>query len=423
MKHKTKNAPEKDKDVNVVRRRRELALSRLQARRAEKKQAAESERSRIYRKRLKNAPIRKAPLTSRTRGYYRFSKDYPGNVDENGMRENAVSKKRLLRQRLCLAAALIAVFCISFVAAKAAWLAAKTPPQDVTAPTQEEKAPLTAAMHFTQDALEGADASGVLARLKNAGCTVAVLEFKDVYGSTHRGFTPLMKALQAQGVKTAAYISCFKDTLHAAETPGLAVQTVNGAAGYWKDNGGSGWLNPFSDAARTLLLNTVRTAAGDGYDYILLDNVCFAADSGSAAAYYPGESEFTGTRNQLLTGFVNDAVAAAGSASTILMGKYGAFDPAAPQDRAPCFGPLNGTSAGLICADARFSEQQKNITVGGSKFANASDIPFAFVLAVGELAALGAGERGVVLCIENGGAAAEAIRAAGYAGAAGYILW
>ncbi len=413
------------KEPDAARRRKELALSRMLARRVRARETAQNERSAVFEKRLKNAPARKAPYTLRTRGYYRFNKDFPGVTDEEGFRENSESKRRVRRRALLWAAALVFAFCFAFVITKAAWRVSNMPPAVSPAEQQTEETGKTPAkwLHFTPEELENNAAGQLLKKLENAGAALAVLEYKDVYGHIHKGTEALSRSLREAGYKTAAYISCFKDTLQPINTPGLGVQTVNGESLYWKDNGGSGWLNPFSAEARTLLLETVASAAEADFDYLLLDNVCFPADAGGAAARYPGEGDYNGTRNQLLTGFVNDAVSAAGGVSTVLMGKFNSFDASASADRPPCYGSLAKTNASLLCADARFSEQQKNLTVGTEKFADAADLPFAFVLAVSELTAANAGETGVLVCVENGGGAAEAVKAAGYSGAKGVIIW
>ncbi len=53
----------------------------------EKQSLAEQSRE-VFERKKNTASDKKAPFTARTRGYYRFSKDYPSNVDENRFREN-----------------------------------------------------------------------------------------------------------------------------------------------------------------------------------------------------------------------------------------------------------------------------------------------------------------------------------------------
>ena len=418
-----KTPPPEGQPKEALRQRRERALFRQQKRREQLKQGESGERRAIFERRLKKASARKAPVTLRTRGYYRFTRDFPDNVDESGLRENRSGKKRAVVRGILWAIGLIAVFCVSFTLAKTAWMVSNEPPA-VTVPAEPEDTQTAAfrAVHFSREDMETATADSIKKTLADAGAATAVLEVKDAEGYVFV-YDALIKDLRDLNVRTAAYINCFQDSYHTWNTPALAVRSLNENGGVWTDNSGAGWLNPFSAGAREMLLDTVKNAADAGFDYILLDNVCFPADSGSATAYYAGENEYTGTRNLVLRGFISDAVSAAGKAGTILLTRYTALDPDASPDRAPTYGSLLDTAAGMLAADVRLSRQQKNVTVGEETFADPADIPYAFTLAVGEFALHNAETVRVLLCIENGEAAGEALKAADFAGVYGWILW
>jgi hypothetical protein len=420
---KQNSPPPEGQPKEALRQRRERALSRQRKRREQQQKSESGERRAIFERRLKKASARKAPFTLRTRGYYRFSRDFPGNVDETGLRENRSGRKRAVLRGILWAIGLIAVFCVSFTLAKAAWLVSNEPPA-VTGPTEPADTEMTAfrALHFSRGDMEDAGEAYVKQALKDAGAAVAVFEVKDAEGYVYV-YTDLLRELHADGIRAAAYISCFQDSVHTWETPALSVRSLNENGGVWTDNAGAGWLNPFSPEARALLLDTVKNAADAGFDYILLDHVCFPADSGSATAFYAGESEYHGTRNQVLTAFVSDAVAAAGKAGTILLTRIGAFDPTFSADRAPTYGDLLHTAAGMLAADARLSRQQKNQTVGEETFADPADIPYAFTLAVGEFALQNAENTRVLLCVDRNESAEETLKAADFAGVYGWILW
>lgn len=415
---KKKNKPE-----NRTQETPPAALRKLQMRREKEKKDVMSERNAVFLKKMRGASARKAPFTLRTKGYYRFSRDYPADVDGDGLRENAEQKKHARRRGLLMAAVLVLVFCASFIAAKTAWYISTAAPRQAPAATDAPAASLPkAGMRFT-GALNDEDASArTLQALQAADADIAVLDLKDGAGIVFDN-AGLVSAIHAEGRKAAAYICCFRDPAAAEADNSMAVRSNAEEDSLWKDNAGDSWLNPFSAAAREYLLTLVTNAADSGYDYILLDSVCFPSDAGSSVAGYPGENEFTGTRNQLLRGFVNDAVAKAGTAKTILMCKLAAFDPDAPADKAPYYGNLLGTSAGTLCADARLSVQPKNVTVGETVFNEPSGIPFAFTLGVGEYAMQNADGTDVILCLDAAGAPEETVKAVLYAGAGGYILW
>lgn len=71
---------DENKRLFRIKKQKNAVKRELQTR--EKNSRADFERKR------KTASDEKAPLTSRTRGYYRFSRDYPAVVDENRFREN-----------------------------------------------------------------------------------------------------------------------------------------------------------------------------------------------------------------------------------------------------------------------------------------------------------------------------------------------
>ena len=421
MKQKTPSP--KGHPSESLRQRRERALNRQQRRREQQKKGASGERDAVFARRLKKAPSRKAPVTLRTRGYYRFTRDFPGTVDETGFRENKPARKRAVIKGIVWALGLMAVFCVSFTLAKTAWLVSNEPPAQTqpAEPAQTESVAFHA-VHFPREVTEAATADGIKQALEKAGADTAVLEVKDAYGYVYV-YDELIRKLHGEGLSAAAYITCFQDSCHTWDTPSLSVRTLNENGDPWTDNAGAGWLNPFAPEARALLLEIIRGAADEGFDYILLDNVCFPADSGSATAFYPGEDEYPGTRNQVLTAFVSDAVTAAGKAGTILLTRISAFDPEAAADRAPTYGNLLHTAAGMLAADARLSLQPGNVTVGGETFADPADLPYAFTLAAGEFALKHTENSRVLLCLENGDTAEETLKAARFAGAAGWILW
>ncbi|MDR0248174.1 MAG: hypothetical protein LBI44_00705 [Oscillospiraceae bacterium] len=86
------------------------------------------------------------------------------------------------------------------------------------------------------------------------------------------------------GFTYMAYISLFQDSALARESPELAVKH---SAGFnWLDSNGCLWLNPFSDEVADYLLGVIAQAASEGYDAILLDNLCFPYDGNLSTIDY-----------------------------------------------------------------------------------------------------------------------------------------
>lgn len=65
---------------------------------------------------LRNAGDKKAPYAEKTKGYYRFSREFPGTVDAQGYRVNGKQKEKPPAQKTLVAVAVFAVvlFCIAY---------------------------------------------------------------------------------------------------------------------------------------------------------------------------------------------------------------------------------------------------------------------------------------------------------------------
>ncbi|MBQ7688533.1 MAG: hypothetical protein IJT27_04905 [Clostridia bacterium] len=423
--------------------RRSFVLDRRQKDREKEKRSAEQEQLRVFMRKIKQASGKKAPKTLRTRAYYRFSSVYPGNTDANGFRENAPDPKRRRRQILLGALAAVLAFCAAFIGAGAMRLISAQPPEDAQPAVQPAAyVPQTRILRFSREELARGDTDAMLQTLRENDCNAALFEIKDVSGgiSVYTGNAMLagtdrivvgaqetFQALKEEGVTLCGYISCFRDTAAAAAKPDMAVLKGSAVGGVWTDNADAGWLNPFSREANAYLLSVVDAAVQAGVDVLVLDNVAFSTDAGSAQAYYPGEGETNATRNSVLVSFVNSVVKNAGSVKTVLMAQYTAFDADALSDAAGYGGNLLSTGAGALCVDARVSLQKKNISVGDETFYDASGLPLPFALAAGEFAQAGMAQSGAdakfFVCTEKNTAATDPAQAAVLLRADGYIIW
>lgn len=422
--------------------RARFALTRRQENREKEKRTEEIKRQEAFKNKLRLADEKKAPLTQRTRGYYRFTRDYPSAVNTEGFRDNTPAKKRITVKRFGIVFLCLLVFCLGFTLTRAGMLISEDPVSSAPEISEDNGALADKALHFSYGELAEGDPEKLINALKKKDAQIAVFEFKDEYGyvtfnvgsflgqSADKRVTAAydtVKALKNSGYKTAAYISCFKDSVvpQADLTYAVRKNTADGDA--WRDNADAGWLNPFSADARNYVLDLISKASAGGFDFIFLDNVCFPTDSGTAQAVFAGESDYSGSRNQLLRSFISDAVNRAGSAKTVLMCKYTAFDPAADENAAPYYGNFLDTPAGILMADARPSLQAKNITVGNDAFLSAESIPFVFVLSVGEYAENGMEKSGSgsipALCVENSETLSDQLDAAAFTGAGWVLIW
>lgn len=433
---------------NIRQWQKRFALGRRKAEREKRRENAELERKEIFARKTSGASDKKAPVTLRTRGYYRFTKEYPSAVDENGFRENAPGKKAVLRRRITAAVLCVAAFVCAFVFARSCMLiSGRELPSEPTREQGDSEKTLFRALHFSYDEFSSGDTAAMTEKLKELSCTAAVFDFKDDTGyvlfntgdfmgmsadKRISGAADTVKAVKAAGYEVCAYISCFKDTAASRADLTFSVRKNTYEGDAWLDNSGHGWLDPFSEPARNYVTELITAAAETGFDRIILGNVCFPSDSGTAPQCFAWESSYTASRNQILINFIGSAVKSSGSARLTVMFDHTAFSSEQKSDEPGYYGSMLSCAASSLCIDARLSCQQKNITVGKETFSDASLMPYVFVLAVSEYAenAVTESEREVenengelLVCIENGPSMSEELLAAELSGADGCIIW
>ncbi len=100
-----------------------------------------SENSRLPAKKNNSENAKKTPpVVSHTKGFYRFSKTFPGTTDENGYRDNENMRRRPMSAKGRILTAVFVLFCFifAFVATSVALHISHTAPKDATAPAQSE---------------------------------------------------------------------------------------------------------------------------------------------------------------------------------------------------------------------------------------------------------------------------------------------
>ena len=428
---------------NINQWRKSFLLGKRQDARTKLKEDEEIKRREIFEQKTAAAADKKAPVTLRTRAYYRFSKEYPSTVDENGCRDNSRSKRAVKKRRIITLIICIAVFSATYIFANAFHLISEIPVRKAPATETDGETVTFRALHFSYDELKTADVNAMDEKLKAADCNAAVFEFKNDKGyvifntGSFMGMSAdkripdaydTVKQLHTLGYKTCAYISCFKDSAASASDLTYSVRNNSSEGGAWLDNSGYGWLDPFSDNAREYVLNIIKCAADKGFDRIILGNVCFSSDSGSAQQCYAWEEASQQTRNQILVNFIGSAVKNSGKAKLTVLCDFDALDTGANENTEKYYGNFLSCNASSFCVDARLTTRGKNITIGENSFSDASLMPYVFVLAVAEYTVNSVNETNdnppeIIVCVENNSKLRDELEAVYYSGATGYIIW
>ncbi len=360
------------------------------------RQSLDEQSREIFERKKASASDKKAPYTSRTRGYYRFSRDYPSNVDGNRFRENLrYGEKSLTRHALIAAVCCVLAFCAGFIPARTAMFISALPDEASTAAQTEQSDTLSLrGILITYDEIKSGDTDAIISKLKTNGCDTAVFEFKNDGGycifdtgafigsSADRRIATAydtVNAVKAAGYSTAAYISCFLDSCAPVSDYTYAVRSGSAEGGAWRDNSSRCWLNPFSRTARDYVLSVVKAAADGGFSRIILGNVCFPTDSGESEAYFDGEASSDIGRNELLRGFIASAVSSAGEAPVTVMCDLTALNSDSDNRAGGTAGSLLGTAAGSVCTDARASLASEKTVIGEKTVTGAPSMPYVLV--------------------------------------------
>lgn len=252
--------------------------------------------------------IKAAPRVSHTKGYYRFSKDFPSVTDSDGYRDNEVfvnspAKKASKRRRL--AAACLVVFVLAFVLTSFAFTVSEQPIAVTEPSTAESDAGIpTAENHFaflSGETLASASVQGILTQLKAQDVDAVVIPFKDAAGyfyfkpSVSVGNEALSKAsdraanvvkeFREAGIAVYAAVSCFADDIYARNHQDEAAYVITAPASGDNDevrslwyNGGENshaWLSPYSDEVIYYLTTVSQDISYLGVSGIVFTNAVY----------------------------------------------------------------------------------------------------------------------------------------------------
>lgn len=146
-----------------------------------------------------------------------------------------------------------------------------------------------------------------LARLEDLDCNAVMFDLKDASGTVlYQSGSELVAGIDAQadnaydleaicgrltdrGLIPVGRISAFADPVAAVRLEGAGIKYMNTNM-TWLDNsqenGGKGWLNPYSEAARSYLSALITEAASLGVKRIVLDQYSFPTGVGLEFANY-----------------------------------------------------------------------------------------------------------------------------------------
>ena len=422
-------------------------MTRREARIAARLSAEQRETREVFLDRMKNAPPRLRLKPVRTRGYYRFAREYPAAVGTDGFRENRPPTQKLSRAGRVLTALLcVAAFCLAFIGAKTAMMISAQPGDTdyLATPADALAAHGIAALRISAEELAYYDAKGLKRMLDARGCNTALFEFKDAAGNIAfptalaRGSAgdaaietawETVAELESMNVRTAAYISCFRDSAALAYDDDLAVRDFDDPDDPLYDSSDSMWLDPYLPETAAYLTGLIAEAIDGGFSYVVLDNVCFPFDLGLRTAYFSGADVADQGENSILLDFLAQALSVTGTNQLILLCDVNGIA-AGESDRDNRYGgSLLTCGAEVFAVDARVSLQPKDEPDPLGIFAYKDDVPNAFILSACSNAAFAAktseyvANPRVLACVERDVSTDALKELLDHTGLNDYIIW
>ena len=365
----------------------------------------EQKRNELFTKNVNSATEKKAPVTLRTKAYYRYAKDYPSDVTPDGFRENIpVKKKMSLKAKLSLLIACILTFVCTFTLLQTCIELSKKQPQGGNDTPVVAPAEALTSIHFTPSEFSSKTAEELKNELDSAGANSCVIEFKDEYGYVYFDVNSFIGAsadkkidnawdkvsfLSENGISCIAYISCFKDTVAASSLSGMEVKTSSGAV--FTDSALSCWLDPFSSATSEYLSSLMMKAIDGGFAYVLADNICFPTEFSVAAPVF-GVTADTANKNSVLLSFITEITNVVGSERLITLCDITGFAHISDTVNEKYGGEIIDTKCIAYCLDTRKEAQNKPLVNTSVEFKYIEEMPLAFILDAGSLAARRASE-------------------------------
>jgi hypothetical protein len=125
--------------------------------------------------------------------------------------------------------------------------------------------------------------------------------------AARRYYSPseVVQKIHAAGLYLIGRVVSFEDPIASAKHPRMAIRRSDGSL--WRNNGGLGWLNPYSREAWKYNVDVAAAAARAGFDEIQFDYVRFPSDGDLSIIRYPGTH--AQSMKQTIPAFLRYAVA------------------------------------------------------------------------------------------------------------------
>ncbi len=344
---------------------------------------------------------------SHTKGYYRFSKDFPSVTDSNGYRDNDLivnspAKKASVRRRLIalFVCVFVIAYSLTFVCLTVSKIPAQTGNESSTDGTQTQLFSGHNSVYLSGTVLSMNSAESIIGDIRYYGYDTVVIDFKDAAGNFY--FDPsinvvgdalsmassdaqkIVTEFQNASIKVFARFCMFADDIYARVNKNDAAyvltatedDTEEPARSVWynKEADSHAWLNPYSSEVQYYLRSCIEDINNMGVDGIIFDYISMPLSVAEDTVLFDNKNEkspdeamadFVTLLNNV---YIDCTTAASVSVQTMLS--------AIKTGNAPteCF-----SGCDIIIPDARLSLMPQNTIIGTRKYTNPSLSPKEFI--------------------------------------------
>lgn len=344
---------------------------------------------------------------SHTKGYYRFSKEFPSVTDSDGYRDNDLivnspTKKASVRRRLI--ALFVCVFIIAYLTTLACLTVSKIPvdfkSESATGDTQAPVFSGYNAVYLSGTVLSMNSAESIIGDIRYHGYDTVVIDFKDATGNLY--FDPsvnvaadalsmaspdakkIVTEFHNASIKVFARFCTFADDIYARVNKNEAAyiltpnedEAEEPARSVWynKETDSHAWLNPYSSEVQYYLRCCVQDIEAMGVDGIIFDYVSLPLSASEENVLFDNINESTPDEEMasfitlLNNVYIDCTTAATVSTETMLNAINTGSTPSAFL-----------TGCDIIIPDARLSLMPQNVIIGTKKYTNPSHSPKEFI--------------------------------------------
>ena len=344
------------------------------------------------------------PKVSHTKGYYRFSKEFPSVTDSTGFRDNEIiinspAKKASVRRKLALL--FVCVFAVSFVVTSLCHSVSNLPvekTQEQTTADADMSFSLSGynAVKLTGDVLSYSGIESFMSDFKLNGINAVVIDFKDAQGyfyykpsistsaealsKSSDNASKIINDFKSSGISVFALVSCFADDIYARNNNQHAAYTVTTPESgnydevhsiwYGGENENNAWLSPFSDEVLYYLNTMVNDINSLGVDGIIFDNAILPLSAELEKVQFKMSENYEISPQEKISQWISYANASVNCKTGICISSAQIISMVENSNKSDVF-----QSCDYVILDSRATKAEKGITFNSKQYAEPTKTP------------------------------------------------